>query len=113
MLSDLQTSMETLLMVPLKDDPDFKALSERVTGIANTNISLAHKLEENTKTTEQIKEDTTEIISAFNSAKGAFEVLDWAGKVSKVLLPIILAIAGMGVAFSSGWSAVKKTLGFL
>ena len=38
---------------------------------------------------DKIGEDTKDVVTAFNSAKGAFLVLDWIGKLAKPILWLI------------------------
>lgn len=59
----------------------------------------------NTKLTQQIKQDTSEIVDAFDSLKGAFKVLNMIGRLAKPLGYIVMAAsAGLGLvtALKSG-----------
>ena len=38
---------------------------------------------------DKIGEDTKDVVSAFNSAKGAFLVLEWIGKLTKPILWLV------------------------
>lgn len=98
-------------MNSLLQDPEFIALSKKVSEQSELNLRMALDLEKNTKDTAEIKKDTAEIIQAFKAAKGAFEVLEWTGKVSKVLLPIFLACGSMGYAWNIGWHKFKAFFG--
>lgn len=109
---------ETLTHSPVQDDPMFQALSERVANQSELLMSVILDLERNSKATDEINikvdklgNDTGELVSAFKSAKGAFEVLEWAGKVSKILLPVFLACGSLAYAGEWMWAKVKLALG--
>jgi hypothetical protein len=106
------------LTTSIQDDPMFRALSEKVSHQSELILKIALGLEANTKATDEINgkvdrlgDDTGELVKAFKSAKGAFEVLEWAGKVSKVLLPVFLAFGSMAYAGEWVWSKVKLMFG--
>lgn len=105
-------------MSPLMDDPEFRSLEKRVGEQAHLGAQIVLDLEKNSRDTEEIKlivnklsTDTQEIVKAFTSAKGAFEVLEWTGKVSKVLLPIVLVLGALTSALTSDLKVVKAWFG--
>jgi hypothetical protein len=65
--------------------------------------SIESNLAVNTEATARIDANTSELVSAFASLKGAFKVLEMIGKLAKPLS--YLAI--IGGAFASAWVAVK------
>lgn len=67
--------------------------------------ALHKKLEENTKLTQQVQSDTSELVSLINSFKGAFSVFDMVGRAAKPLAYIATAataIWGFIVAIKGG-----------
>ena len=62
-------------------------------------------IKENTAITAGVKADTAEIVDFFESAKGAFKVLEWIGSVAKPISYIAMLVSTVGgvfVLFKSG-----------
>jgi hypothetical protein len=53
---------------------------------------------------DKIGEDTKDVVTAFNSAKGAFLVLDWIGKLAKPILWLI----GFGTVIVAAFEQLRK-----
>jgi hypothetical protein len=53
---------------------------------------------------DKIGEDTKDVVTAFNSAKGAFLVLDWIGKLAKPILWLI----GFGTVVVAAFEQFRK-----
>jgi hypothetical protein len=53
---------------------------------------------------DKIGEDTKDVVTAFNSAKGAFLVLDWIGKLTK---PIIWLV-GLSTIVIAAYERIKN-----
>jgi hypothetical protein len=53
---------------------------------------------------DKIGEDTRDVVTAFNSAKGAFLVLDWIGKLAKPILWLI----GFGTVIVAAFEQLRK-----
>ena len=53
---------------------------------------------------DKIGEDTKDVVTAFNSAKGAFLVLDWIGKLAKPILWLI----GFGTVIVASFEQLRK-----
>ena len=56
---------------------------------------------------KNIEENTVEIIEFFASAKGAFEVLSWLGKIAKWVAAIATACAILWALFKSSVMAAR------
>ena len=81
----------------------FKAIySELKEGKARMD-SQDQAIKENTDLTQQIKKDTSEIIDAFASVKGAFKVLNWIGSLAK---PVTYAVM-LGSALYGLFATIK------
>jgi len=52
---------------------------------------------------DKIGEDTKDVVTAFNSAKGAFLVLDWIGKLTKPILWLI----GVATIITAAYERIK------
>jgi len=59
------------------------------------------------KRLKNIEENTVEIIKFFASAKGAFEVLSWIGKIAKWVAAIATAAAILWALFKSSVMAAR------
>jgi len=53
---------------------------------------------------DKIGEDTKDVVTAFNSAKGAFLVLEWIGKLTKPILWLI----GFGTVIVAAFEQLRK-----
>ena len=53
---------------------------------------------------DKIGEDTKDVVTAFNSAKGAYLVLDWIGKLAK---PIVW-LMGFGTVIVAAFEQLRK-----
>ena len=53
---------------------------------------------------DKIGEDTKDVVTAFNSAKGAFLVLDWIGKLAKPILWLV----GFGTVIVAAFEQLRK-----
>lgn len=72
----------------MNDDVSHKQILERIEAVETEVKQASRKI-------DNLKSDTSEVISAFQSAKGAFTVLNWiAGAVKPILW-----IAGAGAVF--------------
>ena len=81
-------------------ESNFTALEVRVGHIET-------KLEENTKTTNEIAVSVADAVEFLNAAKGAMKVLDMIGRLAKPLSYIVLfvsAIVGVWTTIKSGIS---------
>ena len=56
---------------------------------------------------KNIEENTVEIIAFFTSAKGAFDVLSWLGKIAKWVAAIATACAILWALFKSSVMAAR------
>jgi hypothetical protein len=102
----------------LADDPLFKALTEKVSMQAELNAGMALELERNSKATDEINgkvdtiaSDTKEVIAAFKQAKAAFDLLETASKIAKVLIPLIVVCGYLGYAGEATWGKIKSLFG--
>ena len=59
-------------------------------------IAVEHKV-------DTISTDTKDVVTAFNSAKGAFLVLDWIGKLTKPILWLI----GVATIITAAYERIK------
>lgn len=73
-----------------------------------THIDILIRQEETEKVIQQLtyevqalKENTKDIISAFNAASGAFKVLEWLAKITKPIL-FLIGIIGTGYIWFKG-----------
>jgi hypothetical protein len=80
-------------------DSEFEALQESVK-------SLEADLKANTLATNQVVQNTAELIAAFEALKGAFKVLEFIGKLSKPILFISLA----GGVLTGLWLGLERLL---
>jgi len=53
---------------------------------------------------DKIGEDTKDVVTAFNSAKGAFLVLEWIGKLTKPILWLV----GFGTVIVAAFEQLRK-----
>ncbi len=74
-----------------------------------TNKDLLEQIADNKVAVEQIRQDveslrdnTKDMVAAFNAAKGAFAVLEWLAKIAKPLMVITSAI-GAAYLWSKGY----------
>jgi hypothetical protein len=102
----------------LADDPLFQALAKKVAMQAELNAGMALELERNSRATDEINckvdtisADTKEVISAFKQAKAAFDLLETASKVAKVMIPLVVACGYLGYAGESSGSGLKSVAG--
>lgn len=70
---------------------DFGALVERVAALERTS-------EDNQRGIEHIRKNTDEMVRAFKAARGAFDVLQFIGRMAKPVL-WIMALCGALIAF--------------
>lgn len=102
----------------LADDPLFQALAEKVAMQAELNAGMALELERNSKATDEINtkvdtisKDTKEVIAAFKQAKSAFDLLETASKVAKIMIPLIVVCGYIGYAGNETWGKLKSLVG--
>lgn len=57
---------------------------------------------------DKIDNQTAEVVSAFQNAKGAFIALDWLAKFSGKIVKIAAFVAAMGVATTVVWEKWTK-----
>ena len=81
-------------------DEIVKTVAQIQTEQASAKVLLAA----NTETIEQIKTDTAEMLSVFESWKGAMKVMEMIGKLAKPLGYIV----GFGASVAAFWAAVKS-----
>jgi hypothetical protein len=55
---------------------------------------------------DKIGEDTKDVVTAFNSAKGAFLVLDWIGKLTKPILWLV----GLSTIIVTAYERFQKSI---
>ena len=76
---------------------ELHALHDRVTSVEDA-------LKSNTKLTQEVGEDTRELLDLFRAAKGGFKVMGWLGEGLKWLGIVAAALTSIWVAFHSGKS---------
>ena len=57
---------------------------------------------------DKIDENTTEVVAAFQNAKGAFIALDWLARFSGKILKVVGFCAALGVATTVVWERWTK-----
>jgi hypothetical protein len=57
---------------------------------------------------DKIDENTTEVVAAFQSAKGAFIALDWLSRFAGKILKVVGFCAALGVATTVIWERWTK-----
>jgi len=57
---------------------------------------------------DKIEENTTEVVAAFQSAKGAFIALDWLSRFAGKILKVVGFCAALGVATTVIWERWTK-----
>ena len=57
---------------------------------------------------DKIDENTTEVVAAFQNAKGAFIALDWLARFSGKILKVVGFCAAVGVATTVVWERWTK-----
>lgn len=57
-------------------------------------LAVEHKV-------DKIDKATTDVVSAFNAAQGAFAVLDWLGKLAKPILWVGGLVAAAGIVWQN------------
>jgi hypothetical protein len=68
--------------------------------LENGQAAMLMRVDENTRITKEVRDNTAEIVEAFKSAKGAFAVAEWLGRVAKL-------VAALGAAAATVWAAFK------
>lgn len=68
-----------------------------------THKEIYDRLVEVEKKVDRLDSSTSELVSAFVAAKGAFAVLDWIAKVAKPILWVIGVTAAFGVLWGEFW----------
>lgn len=56
------------------------------------------ELRANTEATQQVRENTAEMVEVFKAAQGAFRVLNWIGKAARPITYIVM-LGTAGIAF--------------
>lgn len=72
-------------------DPWRADITQRMQAMETAHQEMKVNLEANTRVTQAVKANTDEIVEFFASAKGAFTVLGWLGKVAKWVTAIAAA----------------------
>ena len=89
---------------PVVDIPSgLGELRDRVGNLESRFDSMQADLAENTASTKRVETNTSDLVEAFDSLKGAFKVFNWIGKAAKPLSYIAAAAA----AIVSLWTAFK------
>lgn len=83
-------------------------LRDRVGNLEFRLDNLESGLAENTASTRRVETNTSDLVEAFDSLKGAFKVFNWIGKAAKPIGYIAAACA----ACLSLWTAFKAGVGF-
>lgn len=65
--------------------------------------SMEHSIQENTALTIDLKDDTKEMLEAFQAMKGGFKVLEWLGRIAKIVAAIGAAVAICWRAYNGNW----------
>lgn len=68
-----------------------------------THKEIYDRLVEVEKKVDRLDSSTSELVSAFVAAKGAFSVLDWIARVAKPILWVIGVTAAFGVLWGEFW----------
>lgn len=71
-----------------------------------THREIYDRLVEVESKVDSLDQKTTEVVTAFNAAKGAFLVLEWIGKIAK---PIIWVV-GVGAVLITAYEKFKSNL---
>jgi hypothetical protein len=71
-----------------------------------THREIYDRLVEVESKVDSLDKKTTEVVTAFNAAKGAFLVLEWIGKIAK---PIIWVV-GVGAVLIAAYERFKSNL---
>ena len=77
--------------------------AERMAHIEGDLAAMRTKLESNAESMQKVLDSTTEIVSFFDSMRGAMRVLDWIGKLARPVAGII----GMCAALVALWTAIR------
>lgn len=80
-----------------------RAVHDRLNDGSEKMDLLRADVDANTKATNEIKADTSEILEIFRNLKGALAVFEWIGRMAKP----IGAIAMAGAALAGAWSTLK------
>lgn len=59
---------------------------------------IEDELRANTEATQQVRDNTAEMVEVFKAAQGAFKVLNWIGRAAKPITYIVM-LGTAGVAF--------------
>ena len=68
-----------------------------------THKEIYDRLVEVEKKVDRLDSSTSELVSAFVAAKGAFSVLDWIARVAKPILWVIGVTTAFGVLWGEFW----------
>lgn len=77
--------------------------AQRMGRIEGDLAAMRTKLESNAESMQKVLDSTTEIVSFFDSMRGAMRVLDWIGKLARP----VAGVVGLCAALVALWSAVR------
>jgi hypothetical protein len=85
---------------------DVYSLEARVTALETANLNVNKKLDENTKLTKQVSEDTSEMLAIFKNVKLAVKFFSVVGTILKWFGAICAAV----ISIVALWSVAKSGL---
>ena len=77
--------------------------AQRMGRIESDLSAMRSKLESNAASMQKVLDSTTEIVSFFDSMRGAMRVLDWIGKLARP----VAGVVGLCAALVALWSAIR------
>lgn len=82
-----------------------RAGDDRMTRIEDNASSLRGDLNENTKATQEVADNTAQLVEIFKAFEGAIKVLNWLGKLAKPMAYIV----SLCTALMGAWVAWRST----
>lgn len=101
-MSDSDTTAEPTTLDRREDSAQWRAkVDQRLDDSAATMRKMREDLYANTITTNQVRADTSELVSLLKSFQGAFKVFNMVGKLAKPLTYIVMAATAVVTLYTT------------
>ena len=71
---------------------------------------MGDELSENTKATQDVKENTAGVVEALQAIQGGMKVLAWLGKAARPVMYLAVPGAVLLAAWHNGWETIKNMM---
>ena len=86
-----------------RNDHRLDEVMERISAIEREQCLINQRFETSAKAIENVQTNTQDMLTVFESWKGAMKVLEWIGKIAKPLIYIV----GLGTAVFTAYTTLK------